>query len=151
MASERNQLIWGEIVARAWRDPDYKQRLIENPKEVLIEAGSSVPDELEVRVVENTSDVRYLVLPESPAKSEDRLTERALDTVSGGGVEYTLTNTSVVAEAEVAESTAAATTELIVAETTETVTAETSAVAAAELGVVAAAAAVVVVFPVLIL
>ena len=103
MASERNQLIWGEIVARAWRDPDYKQRLLDNPKDVLIEAGSSVPDELEVKVVENTSTVRYIVLPESPNKIGESLSQKELDKVSGGGFEFTTTNTSIAAEAEITE------------------------------------------------
>jgi hypothetical protein len=144
MASERNQLIWGEIVARAWRDPDYKQRLIDNPKEVLIEAGSSVPDELEVRVVENTSDVRYLVLPESPEKSGERLTEKALTVVSGGGVELSITNTTAATEVEAIEASVIATTEAIAVETSEGVAAETSIALAAEV------AAAVVVVPILI-
>jgi len=136
MASERNQLIWGEIVARAWRDPEYKQRLIANPKEVLIEAGSSVPDELEVRVVENTSDVRYLILPESPARSRGSLTDEALDAVSGGGVEYAATNTTVAAESETVEAIAVATSEAVGLETSEAITAESTVAAAAEVAVV---------------
>jgi hypothetical protein len=144
MASERNQLIWGEIVARAWRDQEYKQRLLDNPKEVLIEAGSSVPDELEVRVVENTSNVRYLVLPESPAAAGQRLSERSLDGVSGGGFEFAATNTSIAAESQVAEAAAVVTTEAAAAETTELAAVETT------VGAVAESVAAIVIIPVLI-
>ena len=144
MASERNQLIWGEIVARAWRDPDYKQRLLDNPKDVLIEAGSSVPDELEVKVVENTSDVRYLVLPESPVRSGDRLSESALNSASGGGFEAVATNTSALSQAEAVSAAAVFVAEAAVAATTEAGVIETTAFMAAE------AVAAVVVVPILI-
>ncbi len=106
MASERNQLIWGEVVARAWRDEAYKEQLLANPKQVLSEAGASIPDDLEIQIVSNTENVRYLVLPLAPTtRSGQPLSEEALDLVAGGGSSTTETNTVQTAEATV-ESTA---------------------------------------------
>jgi len=63
MTGERNKLIWGEIVARAWRDAAFKQQLLSNPKAVLTEAGMSVPEDVELQVVQDTPTLRHLVLP----------------------------------------------------------------------------------------
>jgi len=84
MTRERNKLIWGEIVARAWRDAAFKQQLLSNPKAVLTEAGMSVPEGTQLQVVEDTPTLRHLVLPVAPADSST-LSEAELDLVSGGG------------------------------------------------------------------
>ncbi|MBD2287755.1 NHLP leader peptide family natural product precursor [Microcystis wesenbergii FACHB-1317] len=84
MTGERNKLIWGEIVARAWRDAAFKQQLLSNPKAVLTEAGMSVPEGTQLQVVEDTPTLRHLVLPVAPADSST-LSEAELDLVSGGG------------------------------------------------------------------
>ena len=47
------------------------------PREVLREFGVEVPGEVEVRVWDSTAEVRYLVLPERPAGTEN-LTEEEL-------------------------------------------------------------------------
>ena len=52
------------LVARAWRDPQFKARLLENPKGAAAELGidASVLEEVEFVVVENTEKVRHLVV-----------------------------------------------------------------------------------------
>jgi len=92
MTGERNKLIWGEIVARAWRDAAFKQQLLSNPKAVLTEAGMSVPEGTQLQVVEDTPTLRHLVLPVAPADSST-LSEAELDLVSGGGSTATTTTT----------------------------------------------------------
>jgi len=47
------------VVAHAWRDPDFKRRLLANPPEALKELGVTGADTL--RVVENTSAVHNMV------------------------------------------------------------------------------------------
>jgi hypothetical protein len=71
----------GQVVAGAWADPAYKARLIADPKAVLAEQGIDVPDDIELRVVENTDDVVYLTLPPEP--SED-LSDEMLEAAAGG-------------------------------------------------------------------
>lgn len=63
MSDER---LWGQIVARAWSDEDFKRRLLSEPRVVLAEHGLEVPEGTEVRVVEDTAAVRHLTLPPSP-------------------------------------------------------------------------------------
>ena len=58
---------WGQLVAKAWSDESLKQRLIEDPAAVLREFGIEAPYAVELKVVEDTAEVRHLVLPPSPS------------------------------------------------------------------------------------
>ncbi len=48
----------------------YRSRAVREPRAVLREFGTPVPDHVEVRVHDSTADCRYLVLPERPAGTE---------------------------------------------------------------------------------
>jgi len=48
----------------------YRSRAVHEPRAVLREFGTEIPDNVEVRVHDSTADMRYLVLPERPAGSE---------------------------------------------------------------------------------
>lgn len=48
----------------------YRSRAVREPRAVLAEFGVSLPDEVEVRVWDSTSELRYLVLPQRPAGTE---------------------------------------------------------------------------------
>ena len=62
----------------AWyKSPAYRSRIVREPRAVLREMGLELPAEVEVRVWDSSSEVRYLVLPERPAGTE-RLSEEAL-------------------------------------------------------------------------
>ena len=73
---------WGQVVAQAWSDEGFKQRLLAEPKAALQEQGIAVPAGVEVRVVENTDRLAHLVLPPKPAEGE--LSEAQLDRAAGG-------------------------------------------------------------------
>jgi nitrile hydratase len=63
----------------AWyKSAAYRSRSVIDPRGVLGEFGVELPEGVEVRVWDSTSEVRYLVLPERPAGTE-ALTEDALD------------------------------------------------------------------------
>ena len=49
----------------------YRARAVIDPRDVLKELGSEVPEDIEVRVWDSTAELRYLVLPERPAGTED--------------------------------------------------------------------------------
>jgi nitrile hydratase len=55
----------------------YRSRTIREPRVVLAEFGTKIPDEVEIRVHDSTADLRYLVLPMRPADTES-LDEAAL-------------------------------------------------------------------------
>lgn len=48
----------------------YRSRAVREPRAVLREFGTVLPDDVEVRVHDSTADMRYLVLPERPAGTE---------------------------------------------------------------------------------
>lgn len=55
----------------------YRQRAVVEPRAVLREFGLELADDVRVAVVDSTADVRYLVLPRRPARTQD-MTEDAL-------------------------------------------------------------------------
>ena len=69
-----------EIIKKAQSDKDFKKVLVDNPKETLGKLGVQVPEEVEVKVVEESAKVVYLVLP----VNLDELTDEHLDEVVGG-------------------------------------------------------------------
>ena len=65
-ANEANRK-YGQIVAKAWNDEAFKQRLLAEPNVVLKEEGLDLPPGVEFRIVENSPNVVYLPLPPTPA------------------------------------------------------------------------------------
>ena len=75
-----------EISLRRFRDDlrgdlELRARVLAEPAGVLEEQGLSLPPETDVRVVEDTAEVRHFVLPHAPNAS---LSDAAMDAVSGG-------------------------------------------------------------------
>jgi len=61
-----------------YKGPQYRSRIVREPRTVLREAfGLDIPDSVEIRVWDSSSEMRYWVLPMRPAGSED-LDEQAL-------------------------------------------------------------------------
>jgi len=58
----------------------YRARAVSNPRSVLAEFGTHLPEDVEVRVHDSTAMVRYLVLPRRPEGTES-YTEDALATL----------------------------------------------------------------------
>lgn len=55
----------------AWyKDSAYRSRVVKEPRAVLAEWGTDLGDEVEVKVVDSSSEVRYFVLPERPQGTE---------------------------------------------------------------------------------
>ena len=52
---------WGRIVAQAWVDEAFKERLLAEPKAVLQEYGIAVPAGSGVRVLELPEQAAYLM------------------------------------------------------------------------------------------
>ena len=57
-----------KAIARAWTDPDYKAKLLNDPHAALADVGVSIPAGTTIKVLENTADTQHIVLPISPAK-----------------------------------------------------------------------------------
>src|ERR1700682_2154419 len=63
-----------------YKSAPYRSRAVIDPREVLREFGTELPEDVEVRVWDSTADQRYLVLPRRPVGSEN-LSEEALATL----------------------------------------------------------------------
>jgi nitrile hydratase len=54
-----------------YKSPPYRSRAVREPRVVLEEFGVTVPEDVEIRVWDSSSDLRYMVLPERPSGSDD--------------------------------------------------------------------------------
>lgn len=60
-----------------YKDPAYRARMVREPRVVLSEMGLDLADDVEITVHDSSSEVRWLVLPERPAGTE-QLSEEEL-------------------------------------------------------------------------
>jgi nitrile hydratase len=60
-----------------YKDPAYRARMVREPRVVLSEMGLDLADDVEITVRDSSAEVRWLVLPERPAGTE-QLSEEEL-------------------------------------------------------------------------
>ena len=60
-----------------YKAPAYRSRAVREPRKLLAEMGTVIPDDVEVRVWDSSAEARYLVLPMRPAGT-DELSEKQL-------------------------------------------------------------------------
>ena len=89
IAQLSEDLLWSQIVARAWCDEGFMKRLLSDPRSVLAEHDLEVPPGTEVEVVlgtavkvDDTDTVRRFILPASPSH------ELMEEELGGGAVAY---------------------------------------------------------------
>jgi len=54
-----------------YKSAAYRARAVKDPRGVLADFGVTLPEETEIRVWDSTAEVRYLVIPRRPPRSED--------------------------------------------------------------------------------
>ena len=54
-----------------YKSRNYRSRVVREPRAVLAEFGTVIPDDVLIRVHDSTADMRYLVVPERPAGTEN--------------------------------------------------------------------------------
>ena len=81
MDKNESQKAYGKLVAKAWSDDDFKAQLLSDPMTVFKENDLIIPEGIEVRMVENTENIRYFILPPEPS---EELTDEELDGAAGG-------------------------------------------------------------------
>jgi Nitrile hydratase, alpha chain len=73
--------VYAKAVRKAWTDPEFRAKLLANPRAALADEGAPMPAGVTIKVVENTDAVVHLVLPPRPS---GELSEEALAAVAGG-------------------------------------------------------------------
>ena len=58
----RNETLGAQVTARAWVDPEFKQRYIEDTRGTLLSLDVDIGEMAEYRVVENTPDVHNVIV-----------------------------------------------------------------------------------------
>jgi nitrile hydratase len=53
-----------------YKAPAYRSRAVREPRALLAEMGTPIPDDVEIRVWDSSAEVRYLVLPQRPPGTE---------------------------------------------------------------------------------
>jgi hypothetical protein len=76
------------LVRRSLEDDSFRRRLLDDPKgTVERELGTRLPEDVEVRVVEESAQTVYVVLPSASAVGEGgEISDRELEAVAGGGL-----------------------------------------------------------------
>jgi nitrile hydratase subunit alpha len=60
-----------------YKAPAYRSRAVREPRKLLAEMGTVIPEDVEIRVWDSSAEARYLVLPMRPGGTED-LSEQEL-------------------------------------------------------------------------
>jgi nitrile hydratase subunit alpha len=53
-----------------YKSRNYRSRVVRDPRAVLAEFGTTLPDSVQIRVHDSTADMRYMVAPKRPAGTE---------------------------------------------------------------------------------
>lgn len=65
-----------------YKSPEYRARIVKEPRRVLGEMGLELSDETELRVWDSSSETRFLVLPERPEGTDELSIEELAELVS---------------------------------------------------------------------
>ena len=65
-----------------YKDPAYRARIVKEPRTVLSEMGLDLADDVQITVHDSSSEVRWLVLPERPAGTENLSEEQLAQLVT---------------------------------------------------------------------
>lgn len=65
-----------------YKSPEYRARVVREPRAVLAEMGLALDPDTEVRIWDSSSETRFLVLPERPAGTEGWPAERLAELVT---------------------------------------------------------------------
>jgi len=91
-ASVHNVIVCTQCSCTAWpvvglppdwyKSPEYRARVVREPRPVLRELGLELPEDVAIRVWDTTAETRYMVLPLRPAGTEEWTEERLAALVS---------------------------------------------------------------------
>jgi nitrile hydratase subunit alpha len=65
-----------------YKNFEYRARICREPRKLLAELGTKVPDDVEIKVHDTTAETRYMVLPMRPKGTEDWTKEQLMELVT---------------------------------------------------------------------
>src|SRR5262245_49833003 len=75
--------IEAKIIAHAWKDPRFKEKLMKNPRAAFKEMGLDIPENIQVKVVEDKAGSFTFVLPPSTPGAKE-MSDQELEKLAGG-------------------------------------------------------------------
>ncbi len=84
--AEWNKEIQTKIIAHAWKDEEFHNLLINNPKEALKQYGVEIPGNIEFKVWNEDANHRYFVMPQAPTEAR-KLSEEELEKMAAARIE----------------------------------------------------------------
>jgi nitrile hydratase len=67
----------------AWfKYPQYRARVVKEPRSVLAEFGVELPADVKIDVWYSSAEIRYLVIPQRPAGTDDMTTDDLMSLIS---------------------------------------------------------------------
>jgi hypothetical protein len=73
MAEKLDNVVIAEVLARAARDDQFRQKLIGDPNQTFAQAGIRVPPGVTFRVLQDTPALKHVVVPATPLPPQARL------------------------------------------------------------------------------
>ena len=95
------QAAQADFLHKVWTDDAFAARLEDDPKAVFAEMGSQIDDDVEIRVVRDTENVKHVCIPAAP--SEGEISDGDLAGAQGGATlpYLTVVTTSATMSAQV--------------------------------------------------
>jgi hypothetical protein len=84
MTRKNQSAIEAKVLAKAWKDPIFKKKLLSNPKATLIEMGYEFASNINVRIHEDNASTYTFVL-HAPPPNAQKLSESELEKVAAAG------------------------------------------------------------------
>lgn len=86
MANKNQNDLYAKIITRAWKDQKFKAKLLSNPRAAFKEMGLEIPENIQVKVVEERPNSFTFVLP-MPGAGIGEMSDQELEKlVAGAGL-----------------------------------------------------------------
>jgi len=92
MDKEEFETVRKKAIIKAWKEPDFKARLIANPREALEEIGCDFPADVGIYVTEDASTIQEkegvwnFILPPAPADTKTLSDAELEKSAAAGGI-----------------------------------------------------------------